>query len=248
MSRLRTSKPRLLAVLAAGALSLPAHALANESAGGALAPAGPGGATATPTGVGPDTLRPPSGGVLVHRVALLHGSLTAEAGRGVVVELLDPQHGWTAIGNAVAGRDGSFSVPWRAPQIGRFTLRARAAGDASASAAASTPATQIEVYRPVVATIFGPGFYGSTTACGQRMTAQLVGVAHRTLPCGTLVDIVYGDRMMTVPVVDRGPYAHGVSYDLTTAAAEQLGVNDTVHIGALALRGRAAHAKHGRRR
>ena len=32
---------------------------------------------------------------------------------------------------------------------------------------------------------YGPGLYGNGTACGQRLTKGLVGVAHRTLPCGT---------------------------------------------------------------
>jgi len=36
-------------------------------------------------------------------------------------------------------------------------------------------------------TWYGPGFYGNRTACGQRYTRHIVGVAHRTLPCGTLV-------------------------------------------------------------
>ena len=34
---------------------------------------------------------------------------------------------------------------------------------------------------------YGPGFFGSGTACGQTYTKTLMGVAHRTLPCGTLV-------------------------------------------------------------
>lgn len=34
---------------------------------------------------------------------------------------------------------------------------------------------------------YGSGFYGQRTACGQTLTKTLVGVANRTLPCGTLV-------------------------------------------------------------
>jgi hypothetical protein len=34
---------------------------------------------------------------------------------------------------------------------------------------------------------YGPGFYGKRTACGHAMTEGLVGVAHRTLPCGTKI-------------------------------------------------------------
>ena len=43
-----------------------------------------------------------------------------------------------------------------------------------------------------IATWFGPGFYGKKTACGQTLTPAIVGVANRTLPCGTLVKVSYG--------------------------------------------------------
>src|SRR5690242_9441673 len=59
-----------------------------------------------------------------------------------------------------------------------------------------------------IATWFGPGFYGQETACGQKMTPMIVGVASRTLPCGTLVLVSYKGHHLTVPVIDRGPYAH----------------------------------------
>ena len=57
-----------------------------------------------------------------------------------------------------------------------------------------------------LATWFGPGFYGHATACGQTMSPTIVGVASRTLPCGTLVQIGYRGHLLTVPVLDRGPY------------------------------------------
>jgi rare lipoprotein A len=81
-----------------------------------------------------------------------------------------------------------------------------------------------------MASWFGPGFYGHRTACGQTMTPVIVGVANRTLPCGTLVKIVYAGHTLTVPVLDRGPYAKGVDWDLTTAAAQALGLQETVPV------------------
>jgi rare lipoprotein A (peptidoglycan hydrolase) len=85
--------------------------------------------------------------------------------------------------------------------------------------------------KPTLATWFGPGFYGHATACGQRMSPKLVGVASRTLPCGTLVRIGYRGRQLTVPVLDRGPYGHnGATWDLTTGAARALEIQDTVRI------------------
>ncbi len=82
-----------------------------------------------------------------------------------------------------------------------------------------------------VATWFGPGFYGQTTACGQTLTPATIGVAHRTLPCGTLVKVSYKGRALTIPVLDRGPYSHiGAEWDLTGGAAQALGITETVRI------------------
>jgi hypothetical protein len=64
---------------------------------------------------------------------------------------------------------------------------------------------------------YGPGFYGKRTACGYAMTTSLIGVAHRTLPCGTKVTFrnPANGRTLTVSVVDRGPYVAGRDWDLT---------------------------------
>ncbi len=69
---------------------------------------------------------------------------------------------------------------------------------------------------------YGPGFYGSGTACGQRYTQTIMGVAHRTLPCGTLVTFTWAGRTVTVPVIDRGPYVSGRQWDLSAAACKAL--------------------------
>ena len=75
-----------------------------------------------------------------------------------------------------------------------------------------------------VVTWYGPGWYGRSTACGNTLTKHLIGLAHRTLPCGTEVTLAYGARVVHAVVVDRGPYADGVDYDLTWGAARALGV------------------------
>ena len=64
---------------------------------------------------------------------------------------------------------------------------------------------------------YGPGFYGKRTACGHAMTKTLVGVAHKTLPCGTKITFKNpsNGRVVTAPVVDRGPYVSGRQWDLT---------------------------------
>jgi rare lipoprotein A (peptidoglycan hydrolase) len=83
------------------------------------------------------------------------------------------------------------------------------------------------------ATWYGPGFYGRRTACGQRLTRETVGVAHKTLPCGTKVTFYHRGRFATVSVIDRGPYARGVSWDLTFGAAKKLGMTATSAVRAV---------------
>lgn len=96
------------------------------------------------------------------------------------------------------------------------------------STSTSTPPTKAP--KTALATWFGPGFYGQHTACGQTLTPATVGVANRKLPCGTLVKVTYDGQGLTVPVVDRGPYANGADWDLTAAAAQSLGIEETVRI------------------
>ena len=70
---------------------------------------------------------------------------------------------------------------------------------------------------------YGPGLIGNGTACGKTLTRTLVGVAHRSLPCGTLVSFRWNGRVVTAPVVDRGPYVSGRIFDLTYALCKKLG-------------------------
>lgn len=67
---------------------------------------------------------------------------------------------------------------------------------------------------------YGPGFYGKRTACGKAYTKEILGVAHKSLPCGTMVTFKYRGkdgqlRVLTVPVIDRGPYVAGRQWDLS---------------------------------
>jgi len=78
-----------------------------------------------------------------------------------------------------------------------------------------------------VATWYGPGLYGNRTACGTRLRASTVGVAHKRLPCGTPVTFYRGGRFVTLRVIDRGPFGARASWDLTAAAARRLGLTAT---------------------
>jgi len=66
---------------------------------------------------------------------------------------------------------------------------------------------------------YGPGFYGHNGACGmlgpEGLQATTIGVAHRTLPCGTRVTFRYAGHTVTTMVIDRGPYVAGRTWDMT---------------------------------
>ena len=92
---------------------------------------------------------------------------------------------------------------------------------------AADPIVEIETPVTVVlASWYGPGFYGNRTACGQTYTPEILGVAHKTLPCGTLLTLTYGARAVTVAVIDRGPYVAGRTLDLSNATKLALGCTD----------------------
>ena len=104
-------------------------------------------------------------------------------------------------------------------------------GGASAfpSSGAATESTLVEdafvftAMRSAGATWYGPGLYGRHTACGQTLRPTTIGVAHKTLPCGTAVKFLYCGRSIVARVIDRGPYSLGNSWDLSNGARMALG-------------------------
>jgi hypothetical protein len=124
--------------------------------------------------------------------------------------------------------EGRFKASFRAKHLGTRKVRARFGGDGLSTKARHT--TALTVYRSDAATWYGPGLYGNTTACGKTFTPETLGVAHRTLPCGTMVSILYRGRSVTVPVVDRGPYSHA-NWDLTNETAQRLRFSGSDNVG-----------------
>jgi rare lipoprotein A len=158
---------------------------------------------------------------------------TAPASRVVTIERYDElERQWAAIAHATAADDGTFAARWKADRAGAARVRARLEGS-DATAASAAPELSITLYTPATSTWYGPGFYGNQTACHKTMSKTLVGVAHQSLPCGTKVRFYYKGRTLTVPVIDRGPYANGVRWDLTYAAAQKLGFEATDTVGFL---------------
>jgi rare lipoprotein A (peptidoglycan hydrolase) len=115
------------------------------------------------------------------------------------------------------------------PAAGAAAAGTGGAAAPTAAPAAAPRASKSRIHTTGIATWFGPGFYGKKTACGQTLTPSVIGVANRTLPCGTLVKVAYKGRALTLPVLDRGPYSRA-DWDLTGGAAQALAVPDTVRI------------------
>ena len=152
---------------------------------------------------------------------------SSNAGSVIEIERLGRETGWSwaATTHGIAGPDGSFSAFWPANHIGRFQIRAvieRRGGTSARAGTQSSPVT-VTVYRPSIATWYGPGSYGNKTACGVTLKKTTIGVANRTLRCGMPVAVYYNGKTMVVPVIDRGPYANHADWDLTAATAKALG-------------------------
>lgn len=82
-----------------------------------------------------------------------------------------------------------------------------------------------------VASWYGPGFHGRTTANGEKYNMHEFTAAHKTLPFGTRV-LVHNPRTgkeVVVRINDRGPYAKGRVIDLSKAAATVLGIRSRGH-------------------
>jgi len=109
---------------------------------------------------------------------------------------------------------------------GRFSWRLRVSRPGSyvvaTTAGRETRIRHFFVYVASQASWYGPGLYGHRTACGQTLTAHIMGVANKTLPCGTIVKFRYGNRTALARVIDRGPYAAGRTWDLTAAVKSKL--------------------------
>jgi rare lipoprotein A len=233
VSRPRGSRLALCA-FAVAALAAPTVAAGDPGTGGAQAPPPPQTAGVITTS-GPQIAMSTRAGTMVRKLARFRG--TAGAGQTVTIERFDDAtQRWAAIATTTVAKDGSYVARWRPTKAGELRVRAVVRSASQAVAASASPELAITIHRPAIATWYGPGFYGRTTACGVRMTRTLLGVAHKTLKCGTKVAVLYKGRRIDVPVVDRGPFRRNTKYDLTAATAQALGFEHTDRLGAIRLR------------
>ena len=75
-----------------------------------------------------------------------------------------------------------------------------------------------------VASWYGPGFHGKTTANGERFNQYAMTAAHKLLPLGSEVRVTHLDngKSIIVRINDRGPFAEDRFIDLSRAAATRL--------------------------
>jgi hypothetical protein len=158
--------------------------------------------------------------------------LTHEGGRKVLLQV-NAGHGWHTVDRAKTGQFGRFRLRFRPQGLGGYRMRVRLVGPTVAPAslgpqlASSHAQGRVRVYRRTLASWYGPGFMGGHTACGGTLSAGTMGVANKTLPCGTRVTFRYHGRIARARVVDRGPYVSGREWDLTPAVKAKLGFPST---------------------
>jgi rare lipoprotein A len=127
---------------------------------------------------------------------------------------------WRTIDRDRTGSRGRYRLrdTRRHPMSARARVVVRAGGDR-----AKRRIGRLNVYREALASWYGPGLYGRRTGCGGTLGSSQLGVAHKTLPCGSKVTLRHNGRRVRVPVIDRGPYVGAREYDLTAATARKLG-------------------------
>jgi hypothetical protein len=223
----------LLAPMAASATARPKrHHRAGNGSGGAVAAPNLGQPVSSTVGLTTGTITFTPAKVPEGDTTIATGTLAvSDAGQPVALEIETRTGVWDAVATSTVGPDGSFSISWTATVVGIFTMRVVSGAVASATASVSSPEAPLTITSSVIATWYGPGLYGHHTACGETLTRHILGLASRSLPCGTPVTLFYNGASLTVPVIDRGPYANGATFDLTSATARALGILETVNVG-----------------
>jgi rare lipoprotein A len=163
-------------------------------------------------------LRSHSLDALAGQSVTVRGRLLPEVGgRKVYLEGRSGRH-WHWLATGGTGRHGGFRIHYRAGGLGSEHLRVRFMGD-KLNSRNLHGAGSLTVFRQSLASWYSDG---GSTACGFHAG---MGVANKTLPCGTKVTFRYGGRTVTATVDDRGPYVGGREWDLNQNTAGALGFN-----------------------
>jgi rare lipoprotein A len=189
------------------------------------------GAAALPASALADTQGSPSASIASVGVAKRHLNLTA-GHRAVVRGAVSPRAGgvrallqvrrawgWKTLDRDRTGAHGRYRLHRRlaAPMSGHARVVVKHAGRRRHRGLG-----RLNVYRYAQASWYGPGLYGNHLGCGGSLGYSTIGVANKSLPCGTRLTLRHAGRSLRVRVVDRGPYVAGREYDLTAATARRL--------------------------
>ncbi len=134
--------------------------------------------------------------------------------------------GWQSVAKAVSGKGGSFRLRYTPTSPGSLKIRVMFLGDSKHRSSRRTIG-RVNVFRKANASWYGPGLYGNKLGCGGRLSPGTLGVAHKSLPCGTPLTVRYNGRSVRVRVIDRGPYVGNREYDLTSATRSRIGFSGT---------------------
>ena len=124
------------------------------------------------------------------------------------------------------GPGGRFQVKFGVGGAGEYKVQASAQGTDTTTGSESK-SVKVTAYRTAQASWYGPGLYGNGMACGGTLSPNTIGVAHKSLPCGTQLTLRYHGNTVEVEVVDRGPYVGNREFDLTAATKQKLGFPST---------------------
>jgi hypothetical protein len=165
--------------------------------------------------------------VLEGEPARVSGSLRSDphsaplAGRTVELQGLT-RRGWRPLASVDTATNGAFNLRYVPRRLGSKLVRLRFSGN-GVDLGAQRGLGRLTSYRLAEASWYGGG---GPLACGGWLTSSTLGVANKTLPCGTMITLRYEGRSLRVPVVDRGPFVAGREFDLTQATKEALGFGD----------------------
>jgi rare lipoprotein A len=159
--------------------------------------------------------------VTAGRRALVRGAVAGGGSDRTVALQFRGRHGWFTVDRDRTDGQGRFRLAQRLTSASSTSARLRFAGDVR-NAASTRSIGRIAGFRAAYASWYGPGLYGNALGCGGTLTAGTIGVAHKTLPCGTKLTLRYRGRTVQASVVDRGPFVGGREFDLTSATAQRL--------------------------